>query len=118
MLEAWVQPQLKAWSHIVQILGKISKRHPHLEYAILGMSIQLKWQYLERTVQRVITLMSSVEEDLKETLFPALFGVEEVDADFWKLLGHIVKQDGLGRTAPVHQWRVHTTSPMQRLDNC
>ena len=27
-LEAWVKPQVEAWSHGVRVLGKISRRHP------------------------------------------------------------------------------------------
>ena len=29
-LEAWVKPQVQAWSHGLRVLGKISQRHPQL----------------------------------------------------------------------------------------
>ena len=69
-LEAWVKPQVEAWDHGVRVLGKISLRHPQLAYAGLGMSMQLEWQYLQRTVPGVGTLMGPIEEALREKFFP------------------------------------------------
>ena len=40
--------------------------------------------------------MGPIEEALREKFFPSLFGGEEIDTDFWKILGHGVKHDGLG----------------------
>ena len=99
-LEAWVKPQLEAWAHGVRVLGEIDQRHPKLAYAGLGMSLQLKWQYLQRTVPRVGTLMAPIEEALREKFFPALFGGEEINADFWKILRQSFKHGGLGITDP------------------
>ena len=62
--------------------------------------MQLKWQYLIRTVPGVGTLMGPIEEALREKFFPALFGGEEITADFRKILGHSVKHDGLGIPEP------------------
>ena len=81
-LEAWVKPQVEAWAHGVRVLGKITRRHPQSAYAGLVMSLQLKWQYLQRTVPGVGTLMGPIEEALREKLFPSLFGGEEITADF------------------------------------
>ena len=36
-LEAWVKPQVEAWSHRVKVLGKIAQRHPQSAYSRLGM---------------------------------------------------------------------------------
>ena len=73
-LEAWVKPQVEAWAHGVRVLGKIARRHPQLAYSGLGMLLQLEWQYLQRTVPGVVTLMGLIEEVLREKCFPALFG--------------------------------------------
>ena len=59
------------------------------------MSLQLKCQYLQRTVTRVGTLMGLIVEALREKFFPALFGGEEINADFRKILYHTVKHGGL-----------------------
>ena len=44
--------------------------------------------------------MGPIDEALQETLFPALFRGEEVDADFRKILGRSVKCGGLGIPEP------------------
>ena len=41
-------------------------------------------------------MMGPIEEALTEKFFPAQFGGEEINADFWQILGHIVKHGGLG----------------------
>ena len=60
-LEAWVQTQLEAWAQRFIILVKISKRPLKLDYISLGIFLQLEWQYLQRTVFGVGTLMGPVE---------------------------------------------------------
>ena len=75
-LYAWVKPQVEAWAHGVKLLAKIAQRHPQSAYAGLGMSLQAEWQYLQRTVPRVGTLMGPIEEAQREKFFPSLFGGE------------------------------------------
>ena len=58
------------------------------------MLLQLEWHYLQRTVPGVGTLMCPIEEALREKIFPTLFGGEEINADFRKILGHSVKHGG------------------------
>ena len=57
----------------------------------MGMSLQLEWHYLQRTFTGVGTLIGPIEEALRDKFFRALFGGEEINADFWKILGHSVK---------------------------
>ena len=83
----WVKPQVKAWAQGVKVLGKISQRQPQLAYTGLGMLLQLEWQYLQRTVPGDGTLMGPIEEALREKFFPTLFGGEEINANFRKILG-------------------------------
>ena len=44
--------------------------------------------------------MGPIEEALREKVFPSLFGGEDIDADFRKILGHGVKHRGLGIPDP------------------
>ena len=44
--------------------------------------------------------MGPIEEALRENISPALFGGEEITADFRKILGHSVKHRGLGIPEP------------------
>ena len=46
------------------------------------------------------TLMIPIEEALREKVFPLLFGGEEINTDFRKILGHGVKHGGLGIPDP------------------
>ena len=64
------------------------------------MSLQLEWQYLQRTVPGVGTLMGPIEGSLREKLFPTLFGGEEINANFRQILGHSINHGGLGIPDP------------------
>ena len=72
-LEVWVKPQVESWAHGVRVLGKIAQQYPQSAYAGLGVPLQLEWQYLQRTVPGVVTLMGPIEEALREKFFSALF---------------------------------------------
>ena len=91
-----MKPQVEAWAHGVKVLAKISQRHPHLAYTGLEITLQSEWQYLQRTVPKLGTLVGPIEGDLRENFFPSLFGGEEITSDFRKILGHSVKHGGLG----------------------
>ena len=62
--------QVEAWAHGVKVLAKIYCWHPQSSYAGLGMLLQAEWQYLQRTVPGVGTLMSPIEEVLRDKFFP------------------------------------------------
>ena len=93
-------PQVEEWSHRVCTIGKIAKWYPQSYYDGLGVSLQLKWQYLQKTVPGVGTLMGPIEEALGEIFFSALFGGEEINTNFRKILGYSVKHGGLGIPDP------------------
>ena len=94
------KPQVEAWAHGVKVLAKISRRRPQLYYAGLGMLLQSEWQYLQRNVPGVGTLVGPIEKALREKFLPLLFRGEEIDTDFRKTLGHSVKHGGLGIPDP------------------
>ena len=39
--------------------------------------------------------MGPIEEALKEKFFPALFGGEDINTNFWQILGHSVQHGSL-----------------------
>ena len=45
-------------------------------------------------------MMGPIEEALREKLSPALFGGEDINANFWQVLGHSVKHGGSGIPEP------------------
>ena len=53
--------QVDNWARRVRVLVKFSVQHPQKDYFELGMSLQLNWKYLERTVPRVGALMETIE---------------------------------------------------------
>ena len=94
-LEAWVKPQVEAWAHGVRVLDKIARQHPHLAYSGLGILLQFEWNYLQRTVPGIGTLMGPIKEALRDKFFPTLFGGKEINAIFRKILGQSVNHGGL-----------------------
>ena len=64
---------MEAWANRVRVLAKISRQHPQSTYAGLGISLKSEWQYLQRTVPGVGTLMGPIEEALRGKMFPSLF---------------------------------------------
>ena len=61
-IEAWVLPKVESWIHGVHNLPKISKHYPQLAYTGLGMLLHLEWQYMQRTVPEVRTLVCPNED--------------------------------------------------------
>ena len=52
---------MEEWAHGVRVLGKIDQQNPQSAYAGLRMSLQLEWQYLQRTFPGVGTLIGPIE---------------------------------------------------------
>ena len=77
----------------------------------LGVLLKIKWQYLKRIILGVRNLMGYIEETPRETFFPALFGGEEMNTNFRKILGHSFKRGGLGIPDPrLSVESAHSTS--------
>ena len=64
------------------------------------MSLKLKWQYLQKNIPGVGTLMGPIEEALRDKFFPTLFGGKDINTKFQQILGHSVKHGGLGISDP------------------
>ena len=60
-----MHPQMEKWEEGVRNLAKVSKRNPQIPYAGLEMSLQLEWQYLQRTVLGVGALMELIKLALR-----------------------------------------------------
>ena len=77
------------------------------------MSLQLEWQYLQRNIPGIGTLVGPIEEALIEKFFPTLFGGEEINSHFRQILGHSVKYDRLGIPDPrLSEKSAYNTSPV------
>ena len=79
------------------------------------MSLQLKWQYLQRTIPVVGTLIGPIEEVLREKFFPAQFGAGEINTKFWQILGHSANHGSFG--IPEHQLSVESAYNTSKADS-
>ena len=69
-LDAWVKPKVKAWANGVTFLSKIAKQHPQLANAVLGMLLQLEWQYLQSTSPLAGTQIGPIGDSLMTWSIP------------------------------------------------
>ena len=51
------------------------------------MSLELEWQYLQINFPGVSSQIGPIKDALIEAFFPAIFRVEEVNADLREILG-------------------------------
>ena len=110
-----MRPKVEALAHRVHTLAKIAKQYLQSAYDGLGMSLHIKWQYLQRTVPEVGTLVGTIEDALREAFFPERFGEEEVRFDLREILGHSLKCGGLDIPDPGCRKSMHTTPPKQPM---
>ena len=63
---------METLAHRVCTLANMDKQYPQLAYSRLGVLLQIKWQYLQRTFLVFGTLMGLIEDALREMFFAAL----------------------------------------------
>eukprot|EP00957_Ditylum_brightwellii_P004134 315055-Ditylum_brightwellii.AAC.1 len=69
--EDWVAKKVEAWSDGVRTFASFAHRYPQTAYAGLTMSLQGKWQYLQRMVPDMGNLVGPIEEALWTEFFLA-----------------------------------------------
>ena len=116
-LEAWVKPQVEAWAHGVKVVAKIPRRHSQSAYAGLGMLLQSEWQYLQRTVSRVGTLMGPIEEALREKIFPRYLGGRRSTLIFGKSWAMVLNTAAQVYLTHGSKRSVPTTPPRRLVGN-
>ena len=116
-LEAWVKPQVEVWSHGVRLLDKNIPTAPPVGLCRLWYVVANQVSVPAKYCPVVGTLMGPIEEALRETFFPALFWGEDIDADFWNILGNIVKHGGLYLPDSICQRRVFKMPPRRPAGN-
>ena len=65
-MDAWVLLQVWMFSEGVRDQAKVAKQHPLAAYDVLGILLQLVWQYIQRTVPGVGSLMDTNESAVRE----------------------------------------------------
>ena len=100
-LKAWIEPQVEEWCGSVQILEEIAQRYPQTAYYGLAVSLQNEWQHVCRTVPGVGAYMDPLEAALSSFLSTLLDAPFDDDGRLRTLLGHKVKQAGMGIPNPT-----------------
>ena len=91
------------WTLGVEILAVIAVKHMQTAYAGFALSLQNKWQYLQRVVANMGAYFAPLKMAIRTNFIPALEGVQswEVDRGYRELLTHSVQQGGLALCNPV-----------------
>ena len=97
----WVRPQVEEWCRAVAIMEDIARRYPQTAYFGLAVSLQNEWQHVCRTVPGVELLMEPLEAALASFLSTLLDVEMDARGDLRTLLGHKVKQAGMGIPKPT-----------------
>ena len=77
-----------------------SQAIPPVSILRIGLSLQIKWQYLQINVLGLGSVIVTIEDSIREAFLYALFGGEEFSANFREILGHSVKCGSLGIPDP------------------
>jgi len=97
-LEAWIRPRVEQWCEAVTIMEDIAKRYPQTAYYGLAISLQNEWQHVCRTVPTAGAFLDPLEKALSSFLSTMLDA--PLDEELRTLLGHKVKQAGMGISKP------------------
>jgi hypothetical protein len=97
----WLRPQVEEWCRAVSVLEDIARRYPQTAYFGLAVSLQNEWQHVCRTVPGVELMMEPLEEALSSFLSTLLDVDMDAAGDLRTLLGHKVKQAGMGIPKPT-----------------
>ena len=89
--DASVYRKVEKWAEGVINLEIVTNWNPRTAYYVLGMLLQLEWQYLQKIVLGFGSLMEPIESALREDFSSGLFRVDEVDDDLRELLENDVK---------------------------
>ena len=64
---------IQGWMESVNILARVTQKHPQSAYAGLQKSLHQEWAFVQRVTQGVGDAFVPVEDALKETFVPELF---------------------------------------------
>jgi hypothetical protein len=99
--QAWLEPQIQQWVDGVEKLAKVARRFPQTAYAGLAKSLQMEWTYLQRVMPGLEDVLDPIEDAIKSSFLPALFGEDEPNlTDLRAQLALSVKKAGLGVPIP------------------
>ena len=101
--EKWLREKVVNWVEGVERLARVAKRFPQSAYTGLTRSLQMEWRYLQRVLPEAGKHFRPIEEAIRSTFLPALFGphVPAPEAKDRDLYGIPVRKAGLGLPNPA-----------------
>ena len=100
-MKEWILPKVQEWEETIDTLGRFSASYLQTAYSGLAMSLQLKFQYLMRTVLGVRSYMVRMEEALENTFLLKVMGLYSIPWNLRKLLAPGSKKASLGIPKPA-----------------
>ena len=100
-LKGWIKPKVEEWCESVKIMEDIARRYPQAAHYGLTTSLQNEWQHVCQTVPGAGAYMDPLEAVLSSFLSSLLDAPLDEDGKLRTLLGHKVKQAGMGIPNPT-----------------
>ena len=100
-MAAWLEPKVEEWCMAVKTMEDIARRYPQTAYYGVAASLQNEWQHICRTVQGAGAYLEPLEDALASFLSTLLDAPLDDDGKLRTLLGHKVKQAGMGIPKPT-----------------
>ena len=73
-ISSFARQKAQDWAKEVEILADIADSQPHAAYSALTHGLTSKWNHLSRTTPKIESFLQPVEDAIKMTLLPKLFG--------------------------------------------
>ena len=99
-LQEYVDEKVARWKDYVARTASVAPSQPQDAYVALTKSLACEWDYLQRVVPECGPAFEPVEESLRETFLPSLFGTEISETER-RLFQLPVKFSGLGIRDPT-----------------
>ena len=82
---AWLGIKAEDWASAVEALTRTAYSHPQVAYLVMQMSLQEKWQFVQRVTKETMADLAPIEAALKQKFLSAFFGEGEVTAELHEL---------------------------------
>ena len=100
-VSSYISEKIMQWAGEVRQLAKFAKSQPHAAFAAFSNGLIGKWTYLTRVVQISEQLMQPLEDEISQSLVPALTGQAPLNDQIRKLCALPARHGGLGIINPT-----------------
>ena len=100
--QKFVGDKVKDWVREINVLAKIATTEPHAAFAAFTHCLQAKWNFVSRTIPEIGSMLTDVEDAIRQKFLPSLLR-REVSDDIRALLALPARFGGLGIFDPVQR---------------